>query len=115
MRQRGRGASTGAETRLEIAVTGGGTDERWTLTCGPEGGDHPDPEAACAAIAEHADALDPLAGDVACTQLYGGPQEADVEGTIAGEQYRGSFNRRNGCEIARWEQLQPLLVVRGGA
>jgi hypothetical protein len=107
-------AAAEPETRLEIAVTGGGTDERWTLTCSPAGGDHPDPEAACAAIAEHADALTPVAGDVACTQQYGGPQEAVVDGTIDGEPYHGSFHRRDGCWIARWQALQPLLVVRGG-
>jgi hypothetical protein len=103
------------ETELTIIVTGGGTDERWSLTCGPVGGDHPDPEAACTALVEHADELRQVAGDVACTQIFGGPQRATVEGRVDDETYSGSFSRQNGCEIARWGALQPLLVVRGGA
>jgi hypothetical protein len=102
-------------TQLEIEVTGGGTERRWTLTCDPEGGSHPDPAAACEAVHAQHGALEPLPDDVACTQEYGGPQTAVVSGTIDGEPYRGTFNRRNGCEIGRWERLQPLLVVRGGA
>jgi hypothetical protein len=102
------------ETRLEITVGGGAENERWTLTCDPAGGTHPDPDAACTALADEREALEPVPQDVACTQVFGGSQEAVVEGTLAGEPYRGRFNRRNGCEIDRWDRLRPLLVVRGG-
>ena len=108
-------ASQEPATQLEIAVAGDGSHEHWSLTCSPSGGDHPDPEAACSALAQHADSLRPVPADTACTQIYGGPQTATVEGTIDGKPFEGSFDRRNGCEIARWESLQPLLVVRGGA
>ena len=103
------------QTVLEIRVTDEDAEERWDLTCEPAGGDHPDPEAACTALAQHRDALSPFPPETACTQQYGGPQEATVEGTIEGERFRGTFSRRDGCEIARWEALRPLLVVRGGA
>ena len=73
---------------------------QWTLTCDPTGGDHPDPAAACAALAAHADALEPVA-ETACTELYGGPQEAGRLGLIDGEIYSSTFTRRNGNEIAR--------------
>jgi hypothetical protein len=107
-------ATAEPETSLEIAVTGGGEHERWTLTCEPAGGTHPDPEAACDALAEQQEALAPTPMDVACTEIYGGPQVAEVSGRIDGETYRGVFKRTNGCEIGRWERLQPLLVVHGG-
>ena len=107
-------AAAEPETSLEVSVTGGGEHERWTLTCEPAGGTHPDPEAACAALAEQKEALAPTPTDVACTEIYGGPQVAEVSGRIDGEAYRGVFRRTNGCEIDRWERLQPLLVVRGG-
>ena len=110
----GDAGADGPATSLDVRITAGGEGD-WTLTSDPAGGDHPDPAAACAALAEHPDALEPVAADAVCTEQYGGPQEAVVSGTIDGETYSGTFTRRNGCEIARWEALQPLLVVRGGA
>ena len=60
------------------------------------------------------DALDPkvfepTAGNVACTQQYGGPEKATVKGTFKGEPVDAQFSRENGCEIARWEDAAPLL------
>lgn len=80
-----------------------------TLTCDPAGGTHPRAEAACHALAAHADALEPVAGDVACTEIYGGPETAVVEGTLRGRRVEASFSRENGCEIDRWDGLEPLL------
>ena len=51
-----------------------------TLTCDPDGGTHPDPARACAALDAHPEALHPVPGDVACTEIYGGDQVALVEG-----------------------------------
>jgi hypothetical protein len=77
-----------------------------TLTCDPEGGSHPDPAGACAALAQNEDALEPVAGDVACTEIYGGDQVARITGSV-----EASFSRANGCEIARWDALEAVLVV----
>ena len=44
-----------------------------------------------------------------CTDIFGGPQTATVEGTIRGKAVSARFARRNGCEIARWEAASPLL------
>jgi Subtilisin inhibitor-like len=49
-----------------------------TLTCDPNGGTHPDPDEACAALAAHPEALHPVPGDTACTEIYGGDQVARV-------------------------------------
>ncbi len=87
----------------------GGEARTATLTCDPDGGSHPDPVSACDALLEHEDALEPVAGDVACTQIYGGDQVA----TLSGAGVNASFSRANGCEISRWDKLAPLLDLSG--
>ena len=87
----------------------GGEARTATLMCDPDGGSHPDPVGACDALLQHEDALKPVAGDVACTQIYGGDQEA----TAIGRGVDAAFSRANGCEIARWDKLAPLLDLSG--
>lgn len=100
------------ELRIVVWPNGrGGEAVEATLTCGPVGGTHPDPAAACAALARERSALDPLAADAICTQEYGGPDEAEVTGTIRGERVEAALTQRNGCEIDRWERLQALLAL----
>ena len=47
--------------------------------------------------------------DRMCTQIYGGPEVATVEGTIDGQPVRTTVRRNDGCGIADWELLTPLL------
>ena len=47
--------------------------------------------------------------DVACTQIFGGPETATIKGTLRGEPVDASFSRSDGCEIARWDKVKPLL------
>jgi len=85
-----------------------------TLTCGPEGGTHPDPAKACAALDAHPEALHPVPMDTACTEIYGGDQVAEVQGSGPdGANVRAILNRSNGCEIARWDALAPVLELPG--
>jgi hypothetical protein len=98
--------------RYDLTVTywptgRGGEARTARLTCDPDGGSHPDPVSACDALLEHEEALEPVAGDVACTQIYGGDQVA----TITGAGVQASFSRTNGCEIARWDELADVLVL----
>jgi hypothetical protein len=93
---------------------GSGKKSRWQLSCDPASGDHPDPPAACAALAAHAEqALPPVRKDVACTEIYGGPDKATISGTWRGRQVSSRFSRVNGCEISRWDQLKGLLPPGG--
>jgi hypothetical protein len=48
---------------------------------------------------------------VACTQIYGGPEVARVTGRFRGNRIWAEFRRSDGCEIARWERLRPLLPL----
>lgn len=74
----------------------------------------PDPEAALAAVEQFGEAIFfPVPGPPKlCTQQYGGPQVAVVTGSIDGRSVNSVFSRTDGCEIARWNALAPLL---GGA
>jgi hypothetical protein len=80
-----------------------------TLMCDPAGGTHPRPDEACAALAAHPEALEPVPADAACTQIYGGDETAEVSGIVTGRRVKASFSRENGCEISRWDALAPLL------
>jgi hypothetical protein len=102
------GSPASDETSLTIVVTPAEDVEPSTyeLTCDPAGGDHPQPQQACDALAEAgAEVLEPAPAGQACTQVYGGPQVATVTGTYRGEDVDATFSRDDGCEIDRWEQL----------
>lgn len=91
-----RGADTG--TRLEVEVRPEGPDgpvERRTVTDPPPGITPSD--------------FEPVPGDVACTEIYGGPATATVRGTLAGEPIDAQFSRTDGCQMARWDAVEPLL------
>ena len=65
---------------------------------------------ACANARQNADLL--VQGspqDRMCTEIYGGPQIAVVTGTLDGEEVDRTFTRSDGCQIADWDTLQPLL------
>ena len=101
-------SSSSTQTALTITlVSDEGVDpETYELECDPPGGDHPQAAEACKALdAAGARAFEPVAKDQACTDIYGGPQTATVTGTYKGQQVDAEFNRTNGCEIDRWEQL----------
>ena len=106
--------TSGASDLVVVIDDGTGKKTTWTLTCNPTGGTHPDPDAACRALQAHgAAALPPVRKDVACTQIYGGPQKATISGTWQGRPVRSSFSRVNGCEISRWNLLRGLLPPGG--
>jgi hypothetical protein len=71
----------------------------------------PDPAAALAAVERFGEDLFFAARrpDVLCTQQYGGPQVALVTGHLHGRRVHSRFTLTDGCEIARWRALAPLL------
>lgn len=107
-------AGSGGTSELTVVVDDGtGSTTTWRLTCDPIGGDHPDAAQACAAVADHLSALNPVPKDRMCAQVYGGPEKATVTGTWAGEQVFAALNRTNACETARWDALVPLVPAGG--
>jgi hypothetical protein len=100
-------AATPGLTRLTISVSpgkGDGVTRTWTLTC-PDGGTLPSPRAACEQLARLDDPFAPVPKDVACTEVYGGPQVAEVRGRFLGRPVSAHFSRTDGCEIARWDRV----------
>ncbi len=100
---------TTSELTITVSDGAGGAPRAWTLTCDPPGGDHPDPAAACAAIDAARRPFAPVPADMACTQIYGGPETATIEGTWRGEPVRAAYKRTDGCEIARWSALTAVF------
>ncbi len=89
------------------------------LSCEPTGGDHPRAADACTSLAtaEQSDS-DPFAKpakDEMCTFIYGGPQTATVVGTWNGAGVDAKFSRANGCEISRWDAIEPVLAPAAAA
>ena len=85
----------------------------WTLTCAPDGGDHPSPETACTAIEEVG--TDPFLLDTAgmmCTMQIGGPEVVRVTGHIGDTGIDTEFNKRNGCEIDRFVDVAAVISPR---
>nr|WP_051804055.1 SSI family serine proteinase inhibitor [Streptomyces sp. NRRL S-474] len=116
----GKGQGQGQE-RDHLTVTvrnaGGGADGTFELYCGPDGGSHPDPRGACAALERNTrwgeDAFAPAREGGICTMQYGGPATAHVTGTWAGRWVDATYDRSDGCQIARWDRLVPLLPAMG--
>jgi subtilisin inhibitor-like len=86
-----------------------GDSQRWTLRCGPAGGSHPSRAAACAKLLSTPSPFRPVPMRSLCTEIYGGPDVAIVTGRFRGARVWAKFQLRNGCEIARWKRVVPLL------
>jgi hypothetical protein len=110
-------SGSSVNTNLTIVVDDGtGKTTTWTLTCDPAGGTHPNPSAACAALAAKGKtALPPVAKGLMCSQIFGGAQTAKITGTWNGDAVNSEFSRVNGCQVSRWKALEGLLpAISGG-
>jgi len=105
--------SAGDRSELTITVDNGhGTVKKWQLVCHPASGTHPNPEAACDALAQSAaTALPAVAADSVCAEIYGGPETATITGTWDGKTVDSRFSRINACEMARWDALKAAFVT----
>ncbi|MGP3924588.1 SSI family serine proteinase inhibitor [Streptomyces sp. 8N616] len=108
------------EDRLTVTISNSGNravDGRYTLDCHPTGGTHREARAACDRLDEMSrwgeDPFAPVEPRANCTMMYGGPTTARITGTWAGRPVDARFDRRNGCEIARWNKLRPVLPEAG--
>jgi hypothetical protein len=111
----GADAPTGDELKgtLEMSVQ---ADEKSTprtasLTCPGETAKDRDICAALDVVAPKV--FEPVPVDQACTAIYGGPRKATITGTYQDEPVSAVFTQENGCEIARWNQIRPVLEALG--
>ena len=82
----------------------------WDLLCEPTGGDHPDADAACAALTAVDDPFGPVPPPDRCAEIPGGDEAvALVEGRFRGRQVRARFARRNACVTPRWDRIAPVF------
>ncbi|MFE7324621.1 SSI family serine proteinase inhibitor [Streptomyces sp. NPDC057565] len=106
-------------TELKVTVSNSGdraADGVYELKCSPAGGSHPVAQHACDRLAklgepagDGKDPFRPVPTDTMCTQQFGGSATARVTGTWHGQRVDAAFDRTNGCEIARWNNLRPVL------
>jgi hypothetical protein len=102
-----------ASTSLHVTVWPNGADHTpkrsYTLRCAPLGGTLPHRAAACRQLARLKAPFAPTPKNTACTEIYGGPEEALVTGRLRGALVSARFNRRDGCEIERWNRVAFLF------
>jgi Subtilisin inhibitor-like len=105
-----------SEDRLTVAVSDSGnrgSDGTYTLDCHPAGGTHKKARSACDRLDELArwgeDPFAPVAPRSNCTMMHGGPATARITGSWAGRRVDARFDRKDGCEITRWNRLRPVL------
>ena len=113
-----------AQTDLDITVwpdgRGNGEPQQYTLSCPEPSGEHPDPEKACEAVYDlNADDFEPVPPDAICTEIYGGPQQARLEGTFAGAAdvvpVALDLSRQNGCQIDLWDRFAKIMPQPPGS
>ncbi|OAH15032.1 SSI family serine proteinase inhibitor [Streptomyces jeddahensis] len=104
-----------APDQLTITVqgVGGDADGTYELECGPAGGTHPNAAGACRRLDEQAaegrDPFAPRQRGAMCTMQYGGPATAHVTGIWHGRPVDATYDRGDGCEVARWDAVVPVL------
>jgi len=120
-----RDSQQDGETRLDIVVTNPETDESVSasLICDEQRGtgflaDPASVAKACRVLVFDQPMRDYLRNgpdpDRVCTEIYGGPQQASLRGTLDGEPVDAVVTRTDGCEIADWDVLlAPLLEGSG--
>jgi hypothetical protein len=99
-------SSSDAQTSLEVTLdadgTGGSPPQTGEVNC--PGDD------ACSTLADITAAdFATVPPTQACTEIFGGPETATIEGTLNGKEVKATLNRSNGCEIERFGAFLPLL------
>jgi hypothetical protein len=107
----------GDHLTVTVRHAGGGADGTYELDCHPGRGSHPDAQGACAAVDRNTrwgkDTFAPVPEGAVCTMEYGGPATAHITGNWAGRPVDATYDRSDGCEIARWDRFVPLLPELG--
>ncbi|MCS0601622.1 subtilase-type protease inhibitor [Streptomyces sp. LP11] len=110
-------APSGDHLTVVVRNAGARRDGTYQVSCHPDAGRHPDVAGACRTLDEHTrwgrDPFAPVPAGSDCTMLYGGAATAHVTGTWAGRPVDATYDRRDGCEIGRWDRMVPVLPKVG--
>jgi hypothetical protein len=106
------------QAHLTVAYDdGAGHTRTYRVRCDATGdtGDTTDDRAgdACRRLTEIGGPVAPVPAGQACSMIYGGPQTAKVSGVWGGRDVQESYRRTNGCEVARWSRMVPVLPNPG--
>ena len=106
-------AAQEAKVSLTVVVktAPGAKPQRWTLTCDPVGGTHPNAQAACRQLLAAKNPFAPIPRGIMCPMIPAGPQTgtAQVTGTYFGKPVSGSFSQHSPCAATRWAELGVLF------
>ena len=111
----GSSAVTSTDAAIDLQLTlwpngEAGDSITWRLQCEPTGGDHPDAEAACAALTAVADPFGPVAPPKRCAEIPGGDESVAVlEGDFRGRMVNSRFSHENACKSGRWDRIAPVF------
>ena len=98
------------DLQIEVDLGDGSAPLTWTLTCvGFVEGSHPAGAGGLRPPGRHGAPFAPLPEDVVCSQQYGGPETARVLGRWGGEPVELDLSRVDGCRIAQWDSLVPVV------
>jgi hypothetical protein len=106
--------ATAGRTSLTIQVWRRGKQRaarplRWTLACNPARGTLPHAARACRRLLALRRPFRAVPRGAACTQIFGGPQVAEVRGRLRGRRVSSQFTRTDGCQIERWNRVSFLF------
>ena len=96
---------------LHIDVTySNNKTKKWTLKCGPTGGNHPYRQKSCNLLLskQGKTALFPKKDEV-CAQIFGGTAVAAINGRFENTQVKLNLDRKDGCGTEKWDRLITLL------
>jgi hypothetical protein len=101
------------ESKLELSVQANekAAPQTASLTC--PGAKAKDRDICAALDVVAPKVFEPVPVDQACTAIYGGPRKATITGRYQDEPVSAVFSQENGCEIARWNQIKPVLDALG--
>jgi hypothetical protein len=107
------GAGPEASLNIEVRAKPGADPKLATLECGEganSSGFIDDADRACRAVeASRSLLINGPPDNIMCTEIYGGPHQATISGTLGGKSVRLDVSREDGCAIAVWDELEPLL------
>ncbi|MEU6854981.1 SSI family serine proteinase inhibitor [Actinacidiphila alni] len=100
------------ESRLTVTYAADGprgatAPRTYTVECGTE--QAPDGDPACERLVEIGGPAGAVPAGQMCSMIYGGPQTAHVTGRWHGRLVNEDYRRTNGCEVARWDRMIPVL------
>ena len=105
-------AQSSTDLRITVWPDGKGNGSRtWTLRCNPLAGTLPGRAKACRTLATLKAPFAAVPKGAICTQINGGPAIAYVRGTFRGRRVTTWFNRRDGCQIERWNRVRGLFPI----